>query len=170
MRSSNHAYKSGECHLGGQCIASSDPCCHASPPKSTPAAKCRDGVNAALNASKKAPVWCSIYKDPDYAGRGGRRVAGVMDSTWRSRSRGRVFGGGLTIAVCDSLTGWSVLRLLSQFVRLLCRRKARSAHTLLQSLYSLGFQPSLISSSRSAWALRSRTSSSMRSRARKTLL
>ena len=52
-----------------------------------------------------------------------------MDSTWRSRSRGRVFGGGLTIAVCDSLTGWSVLRLLSQFVRLLCRRKARSAHT-----------------------------------------
>ena len=129
MRSANHAYKSGECHLGRQCIASSDPCCHASPLKSTPAAKCRDGVNAALNASKKAPVWCSIYKDPDYAGRGGRRVAGVMDSTWRSRSRGRVFGGGLTIAVCDSLTGWSVLRLLSQFVRLLCRRKARSAHT-----------------------------------------
>ena len=30
---------------------------------------------------------------------------------------------------CDGLTGWSVLRLLSQFVRLLCRRKARSAHT-----------------------------------------
>jgi hypothetical protein len=87
MCSSNHAYKSGECHLGGQCIASSDPCCHASP------LKCRDGVNAALNASKKAPVWCSIYKDPDYAGRGGRRVAGIMDSTWRSRSRGRVFGG-----------------------------------------------------------------------------
>jgi hypothetical protein len=36
-RSSNHACKSGEYYLGGWCFASSDPCCHASPLKSTPA-------------------------------------------------------------------------------------------------------------------------------------
>jgi hypothetical protein len=49
-------------------------------PKIDACRKCRDGVNAALNASKKAPLWwCSIYKDPDDAGRGGRRVAVVVD-------------------------------------------------------------------------------------------
>ena len=91
--------------------------------------KCRDGVNAALNASKKAPVWCSIYKVqimPVAAGGGSpmsyiRHIdcarAGVC---WRCDNRH-----------CDFLTGWSVLRLLSQFVRLLSRRTTRSAHTLL---------------------------------------
>jgi hypothetical protein len=78
-RSSNHACKSGECYL--RCFASSKslPSCIA--PEIDACRKCRDGVNAALNASKKkAPVWwCSIYKDPDDAGRGGRRVAVVVD-------------------------------------------------------------------------------------------